>query len=118
MRFMLRVEVADATAEWAAIGEPLSLPGGDGAVTWVDPWPHVAPGGPSYADAASVEVADATAEWAAIGEPLSLPGGDGAVTWVDPWPHVAPGGTSYADAASAEAEPRPWRLVLVPLSLI
>lgn len=63
-----------------------------------------------------VEVADATAEWAAIGEPLSLPGDDGAVTWVDPWPHVAPGGTSYADGASAEAEPRPWRLVLVPRS--
>jgi len=55
MRFMLRVEVADATADWAAIGEPSSLPGDDGAVTWVDPWPHVAPGGTSYADAGSAQ---------------------------------------------------------------
>jgi len=65
-----------------------------------------------------VEVADATVDWAAIGEPSAEPGIElgaaGSVTWVDPWPHVAPGGTSYADAASAEAEPRPWRLTLVP----
>lgn len=55
MRFMLRVEVADATADWAALGEPSAEPGADGAVTWVDPWPHVAPGGTSYTDAASAE---------------------------------------------------------------
>lgn len=60
MRFMLRVEVADVTAEWAAIGEPHgdanSAPGE--AVTWVDPWPHVSPGGTSYTDAASAEPAE------------------------------------------------------------
>ncbi len=49
MRFMLRVEVEDATAEWAAIGEPLASPAADGEpVTWVDPWPGVSPGGTSY----------------------------------------------------------------------
>lgn len=50
MRFMLRVEVADVTADWAAIGEPLSLPV-EGRVTWVDPWPHVSDGGTTYAPA-------------------------------------------------------------------
>ena len=40
MRFMLRVEVADVTADWAVLGEPL---GGESApgepLAWVDPWP-------------------------------------------------------------------------------
>lgn len=49
MRFMLRVEVADVTATWAAIGEPVSetVPG---VVTWVDPWPHIGPGGTTYVE--------------------------------------------------------------------
>jgi folate-binding protein YgfZ len=51
MRFMLRVEVADVTPDWAAIGEPASVPDRDGAVTWVDPWPDIAAGGTSYAPA-------------------------------------------------------------------
>jgi folate-binding protein YgfZ len=51
MRFMLRVEVADVTADWAAIGEPASVPDRDGAVTWVDPWPNIGAGGTSYAPA-------------------------------------------------------------------
>ncbi len=50
MRFMLRVEVADATAEWAAIGEAVNAPATAGEpVTWVDPWPYVAAGGTTYA---------------------------------------------------------------------
>lgn len=47
MRFMLRVEVADRSAEFATIGtlgEPVA-----GAVTWHDPWPHVVAGGHQYA---------------------------------------------------------------------
>ena len=49
MRFMLRVEVADVTADWAAIGEPVGAEGGEGEpVTWRDPWPHTAPGGTRY----------------------------------------------------------------------
>lgn len=50
MRFMLRVEVADATADWAALGEPVAAPVAD-RVTWVDPWPHVSEGGTTYAPA-------------------------------------------------------------------
>jgi folate-binding protein YgfZ len=50
MRFMLRVEVADATAEWAALGEPIARAAAAGEpVTWVDPWPGVTEGGTSYA---------------------------------------------------------------------
>ncbi|NYI42549.1 CAF17-like 4Fe-4S cluster assembly/insertion protein YgfZ [Demequina lutea] len=56
MRFMLRVEVSDATADWAALGEPVAAPDAE-FVTWVDPWPHIGAGGTSYtpADAAPGE---------------------------------------------------------------
>ena len=50
MKFMLQVEVADATADWAALGEPISAPAAAGEpVTWVDPWPNIAAGGTTYA---------------------------------------------------------------------
>ncbi len=50
MRFMLRVEVADVTEQWAAIGEAVRAPAAQGEpVTWVDPWPHVTSGGTTYA---------------------------------------------------------------------
>ncbi|MGL4743017.1 MAG: YgfZ/GcvT domain-containing protein [Dermatophilaceae bacterium] len=40
MRFMLRVEVADVTAEWAVLGEPISAESAPGeSLAWVDPWP-------------------------------------------------------------------------------
>lgn len=57
MRFMLRVEVADVTAQWAAVG---LVPAGDGvaladrlrdgaAAVWHDPWPRQGPTTASYA---------------------------------------------------------------------
>lgn len=40
MRFMLRVEVADVSADWAVLGEPLGRESVDGEpLAWVDPWP-------------------------------------------------------------------------------
>ncbi len=49
MRFMLRVEVADVTADWAALGEAVARPAAEGEpVTWLDPWPEVSTGGTSY----------------------------------------------------------------------
>ncbi len=49
MRFMLRVEVANVTDAWAAIGEPLAAEAAPGEpITWVDPWPGVTPGGTRY----------------------------------------------------------------------
>jgi len=41
MRFMLRVEVADVTAAWAVVGEPVGRESVVGeAIAWVDPWPR------------------------------------------------------------------------------
>jgi folate-binding protein YgfZ len=49
MKFTLRVEVADVTDEWAAIGEPVAAEGAEGEpVTWHDAWPNVLPGGTRY----------------------------------------------------------------------
>lgn len=52
MRFMLRVEVADVTDRWAALGEPVGSEGAaDEPVTWCDPWPRTLPGGTRYGPA-------------------------------------------------------------------
>ncbi|HWU59238.1 MAG TPA: glycine cleavage T C-terminal barrel domain-containing protein [Microbacteriaceae bacterium] len=52
MRFMLRVEVADRTAEFATIGSMAAdPPSGDAAVTWHDPWSSVSAGGHQYSRA-------------------------------------------------------------------
>ena len=40
MRFMLRVEVADVTADYAVLGEPMRAESVEGEpVAWVDSWP-------------------------------------------------------------------------------
>lgn len=52
MRFMMRVEVADVTQEWAALGEPVDAEGVEGEpVTWRDPWPRTLAGGTRYGPA-------------------------------------------------------------------
>ncbi|PPK92055.1 hypothetical protein CLV92_11718 [Kineococcus xinjiangensis] len=44
MRFMLRVEVRDATAEWAVLGQPVRAESAPGEpLAWSDPWPGEAP---------------------------------------------------------------------------
>jgi hypothetical protein len=49
MRFLLRVEVADVTADWAVLGEARSQPRAPGEPpVWVDPWPHLAEGSAAY----------------------------------------------------------------------
>ncbi len=49
MRFMLRVEVRDVSADWAVVAEPLRQESEPGEpVAWVDPWPLLAVGGASY----------------------------------------------------------------------
>jgi len=57
MRFMLRVEVANVTDQWAALGAPRTEVE-PGVVTWVDPWPRIGPGGTTYVEA-DARVADA-----------------------------------------------------------
>lgn len=40
MRFMLRVEVADVSGQWAVLGEPIRAESAEGEpLAWVDPWP-------------------------------------------------------------------------------
>jgi tRNA-modifying protein YgfZ len=49
MQFMLRVEVADVTADWAVIGEPVGRESEPGeALAWKDPWPDPVAGGALY----------------------------------------------------------------------
>ncbi|TLM85712.1 folate-binding protein YgfZ [Pseudarthrobacter sp. NamE2] len=49
MKFMLRVEVADVSADWAVMGSTRAVPEWSGLLAWQDPWPHVSAGGYSYA---------------------------------------------------------------------
>lgn len=49
MKFMLRVEIADVSADWAVLGSTRALPEWSSHLAWQDPWPHVSPGGYSYA---------------------------------------------------------------------
>jgi folate-binding protein YgfZ len=49
MRFMMRVEIDDVTADHAVIGEPVAAEGTAAEpITWHDTWPQVAPGGTRY----------------------------------------------------------------------
>ncbi|GII97767.1 hypothetical protein CLV28_2126 [Sediminihabitans luteus] len=49
MKFMMRVEILDASADYAAVGEPVDAEGAEGEpVTWRDPWPAVTGGGTRY----------------------------------------------------------------------
>lgn len=60
MRFMLRVEVADVTAEWAVLGEPVSAESAPGEpLAWVDHWPALPGRQPVRAPARGGEAAAA-----------------------------------------------------------
>jgi folate-binding protein YgfZ len=48
MKFMLRVEIRDVSADWAVVASTKAVPEWDGRLVWVDPWPHVSPGGYAY----------------------------------------------------------------------
>lgn len=64
MRFMLRVEVADVTDQWAAVGEAVRAPAAPGEpVTWVDPWPAISTGGTTYAAEPEAEHPGSARAW-------------------------------------------------------
>lgn len=48
MKFMLRVEVADASAQWAVAGSTAPVPAWEQYLCWSDPWPNIGPGGFAY----------------------------------------------------------------------
>ncbi|WP_104086614.1 folate-binding protein YgfZ [Arthrobacter sp. GMC3] len=49
MKFMLRVDVADVSADWAVVGSVVEVPEWESLLKWTDPWPHIGAGGYSYA---------------------------------------------------------------------
>jgi tRNA-modifying protein YgfZ len=64
MRFMLRVEVADVTGEWAVLGEPVGRESEPGEpLAWRDPWPALVPGSVSYAAVAEADHPGAGRAW-------------------------------------------------------
>lgn len=48
MKFMLRVEVADVSADWAVVASTRPVEEWSGQLAWQDPWPDVTPGGYAY----------------------------------------------------------------------
>jgi folate-binding protein YgfZ len=48
MKFMLRVEIADVSADWAVVGSTRKVEEWSGRIVWEDPWPHIGAGGYSY----------------------------------------------------------------------
>jgi tRNA-modifying protein YgfZ len=56
MRFMLRVEVADVSADFAVVGEPVAREAEPGEpIAWVDPWPLLGQGGAAYSVVSDVD---------------------------------------------------------------
>ncbi|MFB2585700.1 CAF17-like 4Fe-4S cluster assembly/insertion protein YgfZ [Herbiconiux liukaitaii] len=88
MRFMLRVEIADRSAEFATVG-----------------WLAAGPDG---------EAAPALAEVAATAPDAE--GGTRLLTWRDPWPEVVTGGVQYAQTDEHPGADWWWRETLVPRS--
>jgi folate-binding protein YgfZ len=87
MKFMLRVEIADVTGEWATLGEPVDAEAGaDEGITWRDPWPRTQPGATRYGP-----------------DDDAHPGAD------RPWRHVLVPRARLAEAV-ADREAAGWRL--------
>jgi folate-binding protein YgfZ len=49
MKFMLRVDINDVTADWAVVGSVVEVPAWESLLAWNDPWPTIGAGGYSYA---------------------------------------------------------------------
>ena len=66
MKFMLRVEITDRTADYAVLGSTAPLPAAAAAepvVSWDDPWPKLGPGAASYAQVAEADHPGADWSW-------------------------------------------------------
>ena len=64
MQFLLRVEVADVTASWAVLGEPVARESEPGEpLAWRDPWPAIGPTTASYAAVEPAGHPGATRAW-------------------------------------------------------
>lgn len=102
MKFTLRVEITDATDQWAAIGEPVAAEGAEGEpVTWHDSWPNVADGGTRYGPPAS-EHPGAQRPWRLVLVPRADLDSEVAAREAAGWPLA---GTWATEALRVEA----WR---------
>ncbi|MDQ0375671.1 CAF17-like 4Fe-4S cluster assembly/insertion protein YgfZ [Cellulomonas humilata] len=102
MKFMLRVEIVDATDDWAAIGEPVDAEGTpDEPITWRDPWPTTAAGGTRYGPADD-EHPGADRDWRLVLVPRDRLVEEVRAREAAGWPLV---GTWASEAARVEA----WR---------
>ncbi|KQY21908.1 aminomethyltransferase [Cellulomonas sp. Root485] len=102
MKFMLRVEIVDATDAWAAIGEPVDAEGTpDEPITWRDPWPTTAAGGTRYGPADD-EHPGADRDWRLVLVPRDRLVEEVRAREAAGWPLV---GTWASEAARVEA----WR---------
>lgn len=100
MRFMLRVEVTDVTADWAALAEPVDAEGAAGEpITWRDPWPTTAPGGTRYGPADDVHPGN-DRHWRLVLVPRERLVEEVAAREAAGWPLV---GTWAAEAVRVEA---------------
>jgi folate-binding protein YgfZ len=73
MRFMLRVEIADRTSEFATVGS-LGAPVPDAVVTWSDPWRTGVAGGHTYATTPEHPAASWTYTESLVPRPVRLDG--------------------------------------------
>ncbi len=102
MKFMLRVEIVDATDDWAAIGEPVDAEGTpEEPVTWRDPWPTTGVGGTRYGPA-DEEHPGADRDWRLVLVPRDRLVEEVRAREAAGWPLV---GTWASEAARVEA----WR---------
>lgn len=102
MKFMLRVEIVDATDHWAAIGEPVDAEGTpDEPITWRDPWPTTAAGGTRYGPADD-EHPGSDRDWRLVLVPRDRLVDEVRAREAAGWPLV---GTWASEAARVEA----WR---------
>lgn len=102
MKFTLRVEIADVTEQWAAIGEPVAAEGAEGEpVTWHDAWPNVAGGGTRYGPA-EADHPGAARPWRLVLVPRADLESEVAAREAAGWPLV---GTWATEALRVEA----WR---------
>lgn len=64
MRFLLRVEIADVTSEWAVLGRvPVGDPVDSPLPVWNDPWPFMTAGGVAYCALSDEEHPGAARPW-------------------------------------------------------
>ncbi|WP_026549153.1 glycine cleavage T C-terminal barrel domain-containing protein [Arthrobacter sp. Br18] len=63
MKFMLRVEIADVSTDWAVVGAVGPVAGLAESAVWVDPWPAVTGGGFPYSTVSEEEHPGRTRPW-------------------------------------------------------